>query len=168
MLYTHRHGHKPKIAVTDACSKVDILKVTFEMTTETCKLVKESPQKSNRYEERRKTTKNQAKTVHSFCPTRWAVCSETLDLITNNYDELMSIWTCSLQELTNTEMKAWIHGATSRMKKNKKTFGCRLGATILNQKDKLNRTLQKPTLYAVEAHDIALKVLAVLRKEQSD
>ena len=70
MLYTHRHGHKPKIAVTDACSKVDILKVTFEMTTEICKLVKESPQRINRYEERRKTTKNQAKTVYSFSPTR--------------------------------------------------------------------------------------------------
>ena len=70
MLYTYRHGHKPKIAVTDACSKVDILKVTFEMTTEICKLVKESPQRINRYEERRKTTKNQAKIVYSFCPTR--------------------------------------------------------------------------------------------------
>ena len=38
----------------------------------------------------------------------------------------------------------------------------------MNQTDNLSRTLQKPTLPAVEAHDLALKVLGVLRKERSD
>ena len=38
----------------------------------------------------------------------------------------------------------------------------------MNQTDNLSRALQKPTLSAVEAHDLALKVLAVLRKERSD
>ena len=37
----------------------------------------------------------------------------------------------------------------------------------MNQTDNLSRALQKPTLSAVEAHDLALKVLAVLRKERS-
>ena len=46
-------------------------------------------------------------------------------------------------------------------------FGCRLGVTILNQTDNLSCAL-KPTSSAVEAHDLALKVLAVLRKKRSD
>ena len=117
MLYTHCHGHALNLAVKDACFKVDMLKMTFEMTREICKLVKESPQRNNRLEEIRKTTKNQAKSVHSFCPTRWTVRGETLDSIINNYEQLMSLWEWSLQKLTNTEMKARIHGAISHMKK---------------------------------------------------
>ena len=38
----------------------------------------------------------------------------------------------------------------------------------MNQTDNLTRALQKPTLSAVEAHDLATRVLAVLRKERSD
>ena len=93
---------------------------------------------------------------------------ETLDLIINNYEQLMSLWEWSLQKLTNTQMKARIHGAISHMKKFDFFFGCRLGTTILNQTDNLSHALQKPTLSAVEAHDLALKVLAVLRKERSN
>ena len=97
MLYTHCHGHAQNVAVKDACFKVDI-KVTFEMTREICKLVKESLRRNNRIEEIRKTTKNQAKSVHSFCPTRWTVRGETLDSIINNYDQLVSLWEWSLQK----------------------------------------------------------------------
>ena len=56
-----------KLSCENACFKVDILKMTFEMTRKICKLVKESPQRNNRLEEIRKTTKNEAKNVHSFC-----------------------------------------------------------------------------------------------------
>ena len=97
MLYTHCHGHAQNVAVKDACFKVDI-KVTFEMTREICKLIKESLRRNNRIEEIRKTTKNQAKSVHSFCPTRWTVRGETLDSIINNYDQLVSLWEWSLQK----------------------------------------------------------------------
>ena len=55
--------------------------------------------------------------MHIFCPTRWTVRGETLDSIINNYEQLMSLWEWSLQKLTNTEMKARIHGAISHMKK---------------------------------------------------
>ena len=58
-------------------------------------------------------------------------------------------------------MKARIHGAISQ-------FRCRLGANILNQTDNLSRVLQKPTLSDAEAHDLAINVVAVLRKERSD
>ena len=166
MLYTHCHGHALNLAVKDACFKEDMLKMTFEMTREICKLVKESPQRNNRIEEIRKTTKNQAKNLHSFCPTRWTVRGQTLDSIINNYEQRMSLWEWPLQKLTNTEMKARIHGAISHMKKFDFFFGCRLGATTFNQTDKLSGALS--ILSAVEAHDLALKVLAVLRKERSN
>ena len=91
MLYTHYHGHALNLAVKDVCFEVDMVKVTFEMTREICKLVKELSQRNNRLQEIRKTTKNQGKSVHSFCPTRWTVRGETLDSIINNYEQLMSL-----------------------------------------------------------------------------
>ena len=94
--------------------------------------------------------------MHSFYPTRWTVGGETLDSVINNYDQLISLWEWSFQKLTNTEMKARIHGAILHMT----FFGCRLGATILNRTDKLSRALQKPILSAVEAHDLTLKLLS--------
>ena len=54
-------------------------------------------------------TKNLAKFIHSFCPTRWTVRGETLDSLLNNYG-LMSLWEWSLQKPDTTEMKARIHG----------------------------------------------------------
>ena len=45
------YGYALNLAVKDACFKVDILKVTFEMTREISKLVKESPQRNNWLEE---------------------------------------------------------------------------------------------------------------------
>ena len=67
-------------------------------------------------------------------PTRWTVCGETLDSIINNHEQLMSLWEWSLQKLTNTEMKARIHGAISYMKKSDFFLVVyRLEATILNQ-----------------------------------
>ena len=66
-------------------------------------------------------------------------------------------------------MKARFHGAIyCTWKKIDIYFGCRLEATNLNQTDNLSHALQKPTLSTVEAHDLALKVLAVLRNEQSN
>ena len=43
MLYTHCHSHALNLAVRGACFKVDMLKVTFEMSRKIRKLVIESP-----------------------------------------------------------------------------------------------------------------------------
>ena len=72
---------------------------------------------------------------------------ETLDLIINNYEQRMSFWEWSLQKLTNTQMKARIHGAISHMKEFDFFFGCRLGTTILNQTDNLKRS--RDTLFLI-------------------
>ena len=53
-----RNSHALNLAVKDACFKVDMLKTTFEMMGEICKLVKESLQRKNRLEEIKKATKN--------------------------------------------------------------------------------------------------------------
>ena len=106
--YTHCHGHLLNLAVKDVCFKVDILKVTFEMTSEICKLVEESLQRNNRLEEMKKTTKNQAKSVHSFCQTRWTVRCETLDSIINSYDQRMSLWEWSLRNyVKNVQIRSY-------------------------------------------------------------
>ena len=57
LLYRHCPGHVLNLAVKEACFKVNIPKVTFEMTREICKLVKESRQRNNRLEEIKKQPK---------------------------------------------------------------------------------------------------------------
>ena len=66
MLYTHCQGHALNLAVENASFEVNMLKVTFEMTREICKLVKESQQRNNVLQEIRKTTKNQSKVYIAF------------------------------------------------------------------------------------------------------
>ena len=69
-----------------------------------------------------------------------------------------------LQIFTNTKMKARIHGVISHMKKFDLFFGCRLGATILNQTDNPSRSFQKLCLLL----KLMIQGLTVLRKERSD
>ena len=59
ILYTHCYGHALNLAVKDACTKVEILKETFEIVWEINKLVKDSPQRSMKLEELRKAGVNE-------------------------------------------------------------------------------------------------------------
>ena len=168
MLYTHCHGHALNLAVKDACSQVSALKETFEMAREITKLVKDSPQRNMKLEEIRKTTVNECKSIHAFCPTRWTVRGEALSAISNNHDELMELWDWSLNVLTDTEMKARIRGAIAAMQRFQFFFGCQLGEAILRLTDNLSRVLQNPLLSAIESQELVHNVVALLLVQRSD
>lgn len=58
---------------------------------EICKLIKKSPQRETLLKKLSLENKNAAKSVYTFCQTRWTVCGETLASLVNNHNELMAV-----------------------------------------------------------------------------
>ena len=85
MLYVHRYGHALNLVVKDSCIKVKCLKETFEAVREVLLLVKKSPKRNTKLDELRNHSKNNAKSIHTFCPTRWTVPGETLEIVLQNH-----------------------------------------------------------------------------------
>ena len=70
MLYVHSYGHALNLVVKDSFIKVKYLKETFEAVREISLLVKKSPQRNTKLDEIRNHSKNNTKSIHTFCPTR--------------------------------------------------------------------------------------------------
>lgn len=166
-LFTHCYGHALNLAVKDACNKVPCLKNTFDCAFEVIKLIKKSPQRETMLKQLRMNTKNEDKSVHAFCVTRWTVRGEVLESIINNHGEMMELWNNALDITKETEMKARILGCQAEMRTFSFMFGCHLGAKILKQTDNLSSTLQTSELSAVEGQELAKFVLDVLTADRS-
>jgi len=123
-LYTHCYGHALNLAVGDVIKNVKNLTETFGTAYEICKLVKKSPKRNTKLDAIRESTENDSKSVHRLCPTRWTVRGEALESFLNNYHELMELWSWSLDEVKDTEMKARIRGVMSVMSSFEFIFCC--------------------------------------------
>ena len=119
-------------------------------------------------DEIRNHSKNNAKSIHTFCPTCWAVRGKTLESILQNHTELFELWEWSLTNVTETEMKERIIGVIFIMKKFDFNFRCYLGRK--RQTDILSKSLQSSGLSAAEGRDLATIVTKKLegnrKKEQ--
>ena len=131
-------------------------------------LVKKSPKRNTKLDEIRNHSKNYAKSIHTFCPTCWAVRGKTLESILQNHTELLELWEWSLTNVTETEMKERIIGVIFIMKKFDFYFRCCLGRK--RQTDILSKSLQSSGLSAAEGRDLATIVTKKLegnrKKEQ--
>ena len=127
LLHMHCYGHVLNLVVKDSCIKVKCLKETFEAVREISLLVKKSPKRNTKLDEIRNHSKNDAKSIHTFCPTRWTVGGETLESVLQTHAELLELWEWSLTNVTETEMKGRIIGVNFIMKKFDFYFGCSLG-----------------------------------------
>lgn len=165
-LYTHCYGHALNLCVKDACSQVPCLSETFDTAAEIVKLVKKSPQRETLLKQLRSKSKNDSKSVHAFCVTRWTVRGEVLESILNNHGELMGLWEKALLITKETEMKARILGCQSQMTKFSFFFGCHLGAKILKQTDNLSVALQDSEMSALEGQELVDCVLKVLSADR--
>ena len=76
-LYTHCYGHALNLAIGDVIKSVKSLGETFGAAYEICKLVKKSPKRNTKLDSIRESTKNDSKSVHTLCPTRWTVRSSS-------------------------------------------------------------------------------------------
>ena len=106
--------------------------------------------------------------MHSVLQDGQYVRGTTLPSITDNHNELMSLWERSLSITNDTEMKGRIIGAQTNMKKFSFLFGSLLGEKVLMQTDNLSRSLQSPELSAIEAHQLAEAVIGSFQQERKE
>ena len=91
-------------------------------------------------DEIRNHSKNNAKSIHTFCPTRWAVRGDTLESVLQSHVELLKLWEWSLTNVMETEMKGRVIGVNFIVKKLDFYFGCCLGKNILRQTNILSKS----------------------------
>ena len=84
------------------------------------------------------------------------------------HNELMDLWTWSINKLKDTEMKAKVQGVESQMRSFEFIVCSLLGEKIFKQTDDLSRTLQNPTMSAAQGYEFAQTVLKCLKKCRAD
>ena len=173
-LLTHCFTHSLNLAVGAAIKASKLMKESLETTHEITKLVKKSPKRDSKLkniktaaeiDEEDSTVKKKV-TITLLCPTRWTVRAKSLSSIIENFEELKSLWEWSLENCSDTEMKARIRGVDTNMTTFNYIYGAFLGKLILGLSDSLSRTLQNPKLSAADGRTTAeatIKTLISLR-----
>ena len=70
-----------------------------------------------------------------LCPTRWTVRAKSLKSILDNFDHLKTLWEWSVDNCSDTEMKARICGVNVNMGTFDFIFGAYLGELVLAHSD---------------------------------
>ena len=89
-----------------------------------------------------------------MCPTCWTVRAKSLSIIMSNYIYLKELWEWAAKNCSDTEMQAHIRGVVS-MKTFDYVYGAYLGELIPRHSHNPTKTLQSPTLPAVQGQDCA-------------
>ena len=144
------------------------LKEMFSTPYEIYKLVQKSPKRNTRLDQIRSSTKNVSKGIHTLFPARWTVRGDALAAFIDNYIELMDLCGWSLQDTSETVMKARLQSVKAVMSTFQFLFSCSLGKIILKQTDNLSKTLQSPSISSVQGQKIANLVTKMLSKVRCD
>ena len=142
-LYTHSYSHALNLAMNDCIRNTKDLNDSWVMLKEICNLVKKSPSRECKIREIREKTKNQSKGIRVFCPARWIIHGETCASVFINHEELMELWEWSLSVVSDSEMKARIIGAKNFMRMFKFMSDCKLGYSILTERELIKSTARK-------------------------
>ena len=102
-------------------------------------------------------------TITLLCPTRWTVRAKSLKSIADNFDYLQTLWQWSVDNCSDTVMKARIRGVDIHMRTFDYMYGVILGELILKHSDNLSKSLQSPSLSAV----VIVETLKTLRIDDS-
>ena len=92
----HCYSHALNLVAKDSFIKVKRLKKVSQAVPEISLLVKKSRKRNTKLDEIRNHSKKDAKSIHTFCLTRWTVRRKTLESILKNHAELLELWECSL------------------------------------------------------------------------
>ena len=77
-LFTHCYRHALNLPVGDVIRNLIDLKKIFSAAHEISKLVKRITKTKHKAGSNSKSTKNESKEIHTFCPTRRTVLGDTL------------------------------------------------------------------------------------------
>ena len=107
-------------------------------------------------------------TITMLCLTRWTPRAKSLKSIADNFDYLQTLWQWSVDNCSDTEMKVRIRGVDIHMRTFDYMYGVILGELILKHSDNLSKSLQSPSLSAVEGHHLALVIVETLKTLRID
>ena len=134
------------------------MKEALDTTYERAKPVQKSPGCDAKLqqikEQLQHETSESSPDIRLLCPTRRTVLASAIHSIVENYPALKELWTWSLDNCSDTEMKARILGVDYNMMKFDFFYGLALGECILRYADSLSTTLQRPNLSAAEGQSI--------------
>jgi hypothetical protein len=172
-LYTHCYGHATNLACSESIRQVKVVKDAHDTLHEITKLVRNSPKRDTHLEKMKADMScdeegKHAPRILSFCPTRWTVRGKTLDSVLKNYANLQKLWEWSLDNCSDTDMKARIRGVSKHMEEFDFYFGIALGETLLRHSDNLSATLQKEDMSAAQAQKIAHMTMETLLSLRDD
>lgn len=172
-LYTHCYGHATNLACSDSIRQVRVVKDAHDTVHEITKLVRNSPKRDTHLEKMKADMScdeegKHAPRILSFCPTRWTVRGRTLDSVLQNYASLQKLWEWSLDNCSDTDMKARIRGVSKHMEEYDFYFGIALGETLLRHSDNLSAMLQKEDMSAAQAQNIAQMTVETLLSLRND
>ena len=151
---------------------VKIKKEALDTIYERAKVVQKSPERDAKLqqikEQLQHETSESSPGIRLFCHTRWTVRASAIHSIVENYPALKELWTWSLDNCSDTEMKARILGVDYNMMKCDFFYGLALGQCILRHADSLSTTLQRPNLSAVEGQSIVSTTVNTLSNLRSE
>ena len=163
-LFTLCYIRALNLAVGDAIKNSEIIKEALETTHEITKIIKKSPKRDpklhaikNKVKVISNTEEDHTEAIVLLCLTRWTVRRKFFNSIMSNYTYLKELLEWAVKNCSDTEMKACIRGVNVYMKTFDYVYGVYLGELILRYSDNLSKTLQSPTLSAVQGQDCANK-----------
>ena len=182
-LYTHCYAHPIQLAVGDTMKASPVLKNTIDNMYELTKLVKKSPKRDAKLHEIKhhvyghessevgdddefNLLKNP--TIKLFCATRWTVRAQCLNGVIGNFDDMQELWEWSIDNSSDTEMKAQIRGVKVYSKKFSYCFSIHLAQLILGHTDNLNKTLQNTQMSAIDVQIISRATVKTLESMRND
>lgn len=164
-LYSHCYGHALSLACADSIKNNKLMKDALEITHEITKLIKKSPKRDAHLTKIKSgmTEDDRTANIRILCPTRWTVRANALKSIIDNYPQLRELWEWSLDNTSDTEMKARIRGVDTYMSRFDFYFGLHLGHFLLRHADNLSATLQTRKLSAAEGQSVAAMTINTLK-----
>ena len=168
-VYLHCMAHSLNLAVQDTCRSINILRDMFDTVLELSKLFKYSAKKKALLNKLKSELSPHTPGVKPLCPTRWTVRAESLRSLLLNYQVILSVLEEILEEYSGTtESKSITRGIVSIIKKFSFLFGLVTAEKFLSITDTLSRGLQKESLCATEAQNMAIICITTLKDYKSD
>ena len=113
----HCYGHALNLAPNYMIQEDRLLKNTMDTTSELSKLIEKSPSREGMLQMIRDDLSLECSGFRVLCPTRWTVRANILKSILDNWTAINSVWTISLGEKLDPEMRGRIIGVQAQMVK---------------------------------------------------
>ena len=138
------------LSVNDTVKKCNIMRDYLDTCYEIIKLIKFSPKHNAMLNAIKEEVGDDAPWVHTFCPTRWTDCAQSIASILANYKNIQDLWDKALEGSLGREIKVRIQGLSSQMETFQFLFGMLLAEMVFRYTDTLSKTLQKPELSSLQ------------------